>query len=67
MPFSLGESEALLRSNGVELPRQQVIESYMVFGGVPHYLNLIDRRSSLAHNQYSGMVINEIGGDELFA
>lgn len=49
-PFTLGESEALLRSNGVEIPRRQIIESYMVFGGVPHYLNLIDRRSSLAQN-----------------
>lgn len=50
MPFSLKESEALLLSNGVELPRQQIIECYMVFGGIPHYLNLVDRRSSLAQN-----------------
>ncbi|MBR3234674.1 MAG: ATP-binding protein [Atopobiaceae bacterium] len=50
MPFTLAETEQLFLSNRVALPRQQVIEAYMVFGGIPHYLNLVDRRSSLAQN-----------------
>ena len=29
---------------------QTVLESYMVFGGIPHYLNLLDRRLSLSQN-----------------
>lgn len=49
-PFSLAECEELYRSNGTELTRQQMIESYMVFGGVPYYLDLFDRRLSLAQN-----------------
>ena len=49
-PFTLAECEELYRANGVAFGRQQVVESYMVFGGVPYYLNLVDRRSSLAQN-----------------
>lgn len=50
LPFTLAESEALLRANDVHFDRQQVIESYMVFGGIPHYLNMMSRRASLAQN-----------------
>lgn len=50
VPFTLAETEQLLLSNRVDLPRQQVVEAYMTFGGIPHYLNLIDRRCSLAQN-----------------
>lgn len=49
-PFSLKECEELLELNDVILPRDQIIESYMVFGGVPHYLNLLDSRLSLSQN-----------------
>ena len=49
-PFTLAECEALYRASDVGFTRRQVVESYMVFGGVPHYLNLIDRRLSLAQN-----------------
>lgn len=49
-PFTLAECEELLRAGNVPFTRQQVVESYMVFGGVPHYLNLIDRRLSLTQN-----------------
>ena len=37
-PFTLAESEALLRSRRVELGRYQMIELYMALGGIPHYL-----------------------------
>ena len=49
-PFTLAECEELFRANDVAFTRQQVAESYMAFGGVPHYLNLMDRRLSLAQN-----------------
>ena len=42
-PFCLGECEELLRYNGLELTRQQVIELFLVFGGIPYYLNLVPR------------------------
>ncbi|MCR5119253.1 MAG: AAA family ATPase [Lachnospiraceae bacterium] len=49
-PFSLCECEQLLENNGVIMTRQQIIESYMVFGGIPYYLNLLDVRLSLYQN-----------------
>ncbi len=49
-PFSLSECEELFELNDIAMTRQQMIESYMVFGGVPHYLNLMDSRLSLAQN-----------------
>ncbi len=49
-PFSLGECEELIKYNGIVANRQQILESYMVFGGVPYYFNLLDRRLSLAQN-----------------
>ena len=50
LPFSLKECRELLDNNDVIMTKQQIIECYMVFGGIPHYLNLIDFRLSLAHN-----------------
>ena len=49
-PFSLKECEELFEFNDVVMSRKQMIESYMIFGGVPHYLNLLDPRLSLAQN-----------------
>lgn len=69
-PFSLRECEELLRINGVELTRRQVIEAYMVFGGIPYYLNLMSRRFELVQNidllcfAESGELTNEF--DELY-
>lgn len=42
-PFTLGESEEFLRFNGIEWTRSQVMQLYLVFGGVPYYLNLVRR------------------------
>lgn len=50
LPFSLKECEELLENNDVVMPRGQMIECYMVFGGIPYYLNMIDPRLSLAQN-----------------
>lgn len=49
-PFSLGESELFFKNNGISLPKDKIIESYMIFGGIPYYLNLYDKRLSLAQN-----------------
>lgn len=50
LPFSLGECEQLLKSNRVEMTRRQIMECYMILGGIPYYLNLLDRRLSLSQN-----------------
>ena len=49
-PFTLSECERLFGLNDIVMTRSQMIESYMFFGGVPYYLNLLDARLSLAQN-----------------
>ncbi len=49
-PFSLYECEKLFESNGMHLTRKQQMDSYMVFGGIPYYLNLLDERLSVVQN-----------------
>ena len=50
LPFTLKECEELLENNGIVMTKEQIIECYMVFGGIPYYLNLLDFRLSLAQN-----------------
>ena len=50
MPFTLRECEDLLDNNGIVMTREQIIECYMIFGGIPYYLNLLDSRLSLSQN-----------------
>ncbi len=59
-PFTLRECELLYQANGVVLTRRQVIESYMVFGGIPFYVNCFDKRLSLAQN-INELLFNENG------
>lgn len=49
-PFTLKECEELFDNNGIVMTRQQIMECYMVFGGIPFYLNLLDSRLSLSQN-----------------
>lgn len=47
-PFSLGLCEQLARSRGLMLTRRQILEAYMVFGGVPYYWSLLRKGVSVA-------------------
>lgn len=47
-PFTLAETEQYLQSKGVRWDRSMVIEAYMVFGGIPYYLNLVEKGDSFA-------------------
>ncbi|MDR3364019.1 MAG: AAA family ATPase [Clostridiales Family XIII bacterium] len=49
-PFTLGECEAYFRSRDIVLGRQQILESYMIFGGIPYYLSLFRKEKSLSQN-----------------
>lgn len=49
-PFCLEECEQLLKSNHVHFSRKQVLESYMIMGGIPYYLNYLRPQLSLAQN-----------------
>jgi hypothetical protein len=46
MPFSLSETEAFLKSRMVNLDRYQVLQLYMVMGGIPHYLKEVESGES---------------------
>jgi len=50
LPFTLAESHALAQSRGLLMNLHDLVESYMVFGGIPYYLRLLDRSRSLAQN-----------------
>ena len=59
-PFNLKECKSYYDSNGIIMTRNQMIESYMVFGGIPYYLNMLDKRLSLTQN-IDSLVIKERG------
>ena len=47
-PFTLQECEEYFQHRGLHLSRYEICEAYMVFGGIPYYLNFIDSQRSLA-------------------
>ena len=47
-PFSLRECECFARQNGIVLKRMQLLEYYMIFGGIPYYWEQIEKGESLA-------------------
>lgn len=49
-PFTLGETEEYLQSNGIVMNRHQIVECYMVMGGTPYYLAMLQPRLSLSQN-----------------
>ncbi len=49
-PFSLSECEQFFADKNIIIGKDEIIVSYMVFGGIPYYLNLFDRRLSLTQN-----------------
>lgn len=49
-PFTLGETEKLLKARGNVLDRYQLIQLYMTMGGIPFYLDLISPDKSAWQN-----------------
>lgn len=49
-PFTLGETEEYLKKSGFEWNRYQIIELYMILGGVPFYLSLLKKSLTFAAN-----------------
>ena len=50
LPFSLKETEQLLLSKRIRYSRYELLQLYMVMGGIPAYLNEIKRGKSVAQN-----------------
>ncbi|TAD89269.1 MAG: ATP-binding protein, partial [Bacteroidetes bacterium] len=46
MPFSLYGTEQFIQALGAKLPRYQILELYMVMGGIPFYLKEIEKGKS---------------------
>lgn len=46
-PFSLGRCSELCRANGITLSPKQLLEGYMVFGGIPYYWSLLHKGASM--------------------
>lgn len=46
LPFTLAETKAYLESRLVKLDHYQILQLYMAFGGVPHYLKNVERGES---------------------
>lgn len=49
-PFTLGECEEYFRHFGFGYSRKQIAECYMVMGGIPYYMSMMEKSLSLAQN-----------------
>lgn len=50
-PFTLDETEQyLLKVKGAEWSRLQILETYMIMGGIPYYLDMLETNLPLNHN-----------------
>jgi len=71
LPFTLGETDAYLRQRNIKLDRYQVLQLYMVMGGVPAYLKAVEGGLSAGQNienccfSKDGVLFNEF--DNLYA
>ena len=69
-PFTLQETERYLRERKCTWDRYQIVQTYMILGGVPFYWSLLDTKQSLAQNIdrlfFQRNAILNIEFDELF-
>ena len=49
-PFTLRECERMAYAKGLPLSRQQVLDGYMVLGGVPYYWDKLEKAESIDQN-----------------
>ena len=47
-PFNLQETKAFLQNKQINFSHQQIVDLYMVFGGIPFYLNEVKKGKSVA-------------------
>ena len=50
LPFNLNETEQLLKYNGINLSRYEIVQVYMALGGIPYYLNYLKPGLSVSQN-----------------
>jgi len=49
-PFTLGQTEEYLKSRRFRWPRIAVLQIYMMLGGVPYYLSMLDSKKNVPDN-----------------
>jgi len=49
-PFTLSECEELLNSRNIIFNRHQILQCYMIMGGVPYYWSMLNKGMSLPQN-----------------
>lgn len=49
-PFTLQECEMFFKSKGIVMSRYDIVNAYMLFGGVPMYLNAFEKGLSVPQN-----------------
>jgi AAA+ ATPase superfamily predicted ATPase len=49
-PFTLNETEQFLKSKKIVMSRFQILECYMILGGVPYYLEQLEKSLGLSQN-----------------
>lgn len=59
-PFSLRLCEELVKSHGIEMTRKQILNGYMIFGGVPYYWSLLNKGASLSQ-EIDRLIFSEDG------
>ncbi len=50
LPLDLFEARVFLRDRGISMTRREVTELYMALGGIPYYLQLVERGRSVSQN-----------------
>jgi hypothetical protein len=49
-PYTLNECESFYRSRGIAFNRRQIAEAYMIIGGIPYYMDAMDKMYGLNQN-----------------
>ncbi len=49
-PFALYECEEFYKDKGIFFSRYDIVQSYMIFGGIPYYMGYMDKELSFAQN-----------------
>ena len=49
-PFTLHECEEFFEDKGIKMSRYDIVQSHMILGGIPYYMNYFQRGLSLAQN-----------------
>jgi AAA+ ATPase superfamily predicted ATPase len=49
-PFTISECEAFFKSKKIHFDRKSIVDAYMIFGGIPFYLEMFEKGLSISQN-----------------